>query len=90
MLTLEENNSNNKKSNLSIKSMFFNGIFTEELYSYFAKAELKEQIESNLLDNIIKINEEKVNITKKNSHKRIMSNNFDLYLIFFPFGFVFI
>ena len=62
LLSLEENNSSNKKANLSIKSMFFNGIFTEELYSYFTKAELKEQIESNILDNIIKINEEKVNI----------------------------
>ena len=69
----------NKKSNVSIKPMFFNGIFTEELYSYFTKAELKDQIESNVLDSIIKINEEKINI---NDIKDFLNNN--LISIYMP------
>ena len=79
MLSLDENSSNNKKSNLSIKSIFFNGIFTEELYSYFAKAELIGQIDSNVLDNIIKINEDKINI---NDIKDFLNNN--LISIYMP------
>ena len=62
----DENNKNNyltrKKTQFSMKAIFPNGIYSEELYSYFTKVELKEQVEQNVLSkNIIIKDELKIN-----------------------------
>ena len=77
--TLNSNNTK-KKSSFSMKTIFPNGICNEELYSYFTKIELKEQVEPNTLNNNIKImDEQKINA---NDFKDFFNNN--LIAIYMP------
>ena len=79
----DENNNNQngqRKSTFSIKSIFPNGIFNEELYSYFSKIQLKDQVEPNILANNMIINmEQKINV---NDFKDFFNNN--LIAIYMP------
>ena len=80
----DENNKNNyltrKKTQFSMKAIFPNGIYSEELYSYFTKVELKEQVEQNVLSkNIIIKDELKIN---SSDFKDFFNNN--LIAIYMP------
>ena len=78
----ENNNINNqkRKSTFNVKSLFQNGIYNEELYSYFTKVELKDQVDPNILTNNIKIKKEvKINA---NEFKDFLNHN--LISIYMP------
>ena len=81
----ENNNNNNinnqkRKSTFNVKSIFPNGIYNEELYSYFTKVELKDQVDQNILTNNIKIKKEvKINV---NEFKDFLNHN--LISIYMP------
>ena len=68
-----KNNESQKKSIFSLKSIFPNGIYSEELFSYFTKVELKDQVEPNILSkNIIIEDEFKIN---SDDFKDFFNNN---------------
>ena len=69
-----------KKSVFFSKSIFPNGIYNEQLYSYFTKIEFKENVEHNILSNNLKKNDEqKIN---PNDFKDFLNNN--LISIYMP------
>ena len=75
-----KNNESQKKSIFSLKSIFPNGIYSEELFSYFTKVELKDQVEPNILSkNIIIEDEFKIN---SDDFKDFFNNN--LIAIYMP------
>ena len=72
--TQSKDNNSVRRSSIWNNSLFPNGIYNEELYSYFAKAELKEkdQIEDSTNKNNSLINEQKINY---NAFKDFLTNN---------------
>ena len=84
LISKEEKNNNinktQKKSAFNIKSIFPNGIYDEELFSYFIRAELKDQIDQKTLqNNFLTYNEKKINL---NEFRDFANNN--LIAIYLP------
>ena len=73
-------NNNKRKSTFNNKALFPNGIYNEEVYSYFTKIELKELIGQSTLLNNIKIKEEQR--YNMNEFKDFINNN--LIAIYMP------
>ena len=66
--------------NKTLKSIFPNGIYDEELYSFFIRAELKDQIDqNNLQNNFSTYDEKKINL---NEFRDFLNNN--LIAIYLP------